>query len=345
MSESARSELMRLVNGFQVSQAIHVAAVLGVADLLAAGPQASDALATETNSDADALYRLLRMLASVGVFREEAGRRFSLTDVGACLRSDAAEPVAPWAELVGRLNYWDAWGNLLCSVRSGQTAFRLTHGVNAWEFREAQVDEGRIFDEAMTALSRHVAEAIVAAYDFGRYETIVDVGGGHGVLLAEILRIHPGCRGILYDRPEAVSGAGPVLRQAGVADRCAVVPGDFFSVVPAGGDLYLMKAVLHDWSDADALRLLRACRAAIDAEATLLLVEQVVGEPNRGVVEKTSDINMLVITGGRERTLPEFEGLLARGGFRLCSVTPTTSTLCIIECRPASDGQAAEHRE
>lgn len=336
MTESNHpSDLMRLVNGFQISQAIHVAAVLGIADLLADGPRASDDLASRTDTDSDALYRLLRALAAVGVFREEAGKRFALAPMGACLKSDAPVPVAPWAALIGRPNYWSAWGSLLHSIRTGENAFRHVHGAGVWEYRSRHPEEGRAFDAAMSGLSRQVGDIVAAAYDFGSFKRLVDVGGGRGAILAAILRRHPTLRGILFDRRQVVAGAAEVLGEAGVADRCEVESGDFFESVPEGGDAYLLKAIVHDWDDAEAARILRSCRAAIPDAGKLLLVEQVLAPPNEGLTGKLSDLNMLVMPSGRERSADEFREILDRAGFRMTSVIATASPLSIVESVPA----------
>src|SRR5688572_7531086 len=255
--------LRRLVNGYQVSQAIHVATVLGIADHLTEGSLSSDELAAATESHPDALYRLLRALAAVGVFREEPGRRFGLTPLGECLRADAPQPVGPWAAFTMSAPQWEAWGALLHSVRTGENAFRRVHGEDVWAYRARHPEAGAAFDRAMTGMTRLGTEAVLAAYDFSRFRTIVDVGGGHGALLASILGRYPGARGVLFDQPHVVAGAAAVLREAGVADRCEVVSGSFFESVPAGGDAYLLKQIVHDWEDPEAAALLRVCRRAI----------------------------------------------------------------------------------
>jgi O-methyltransferase domain/Dimerisation domain len=335
MTEASHaSDLMRLVNGFQISQAIHAAAVLGIADLLADGPQASDDLAAKTKTQPAVLYRLLRALAAAGVFHEESGKRFSLTPMGACLKSDAPVPVGPWAAHMGRPYYWSAWGDLLHSVRTGETAFRHVHGASVWDYRVEHPDDGCVFDAAMRGLSGQVAKAIADAYDFGAFARVVDVGGGTGTLLAAILAANPGLRGVLFDQPQVVAGAAAVLGAAGVAGRCEIKSGDFFAAVPDGGDAYLLKAILHDWTDAEAARILRICRAAVPARGKLLVVEQVIAPPNEGPVGKLSDLNMLAITGGRERTAEEFAALLESGGFHIGPVHPTSSALSIIEAVP-----------
>lgn len=329
------AELLRLVNGYQVSQAIHVAATLGIADLLRDGPRASDDLATATRTHPASLYRVLRALAAVGVFHEDEGRRFSLTAMGECLRSDAADPVGPWAAYVGRPYVWQAWAHLLHGVRTGENAFRHVHGVDAWEYRSRHPEEGAVFDRAMTGLSRRLAEAVVAAYDFARFGRVVDVGGGHGAMLAAILAAHPRMRGVLFDQPHVVAGAEAVLRAAGVAERCEVAAGSFFEAVSGGGDAYLLKAILHDWDDAASAAILKTCRRAMRPETRLLVLERVVAPPNEVPEAKFSDLNMLVVPGGRERTREEFAALFAAAGFRLEAVVPTGTRLCVIEGAPA----------
>ena len=232
-----RPTLMRLINGYQVTQAIHVAAKLGIADLLADGPRGSEDLAVATGSHPEALYRLLRALAAIGVFREEAGRRFSLTEFGASLRSDAPDSVAGWSALVGEPYYWQAWGALEHSVRTGGNAFRHVHGTDAWTFRARDPDRSAGFDRAMTSMSRQVAASVVAAYDFGRFRRVVDVGGGNGTVLAAILSRYPATRGVLFDQPHVVAGASPILGETGVADRCEVVGGSFFEELPGEATL------------------------------------------------------------------------------------------------------------
>ena len=323
--------LRRLVNGYQVTQAIHVAATLGLADLLTDGPRGSDDLAAATGTHAGALYRVLRALASVGVFREEPGRRFGLTPLGECLRADAPEPVGPWAAFVGRPYHWQAWAHLLHGVRTGETAFRHAHGMGVWEYRAAHPEEGAIFDRAMTAISRRQADAVLAAYDFGRFGSVVDVGGGAGAFLAAVLARHPAVRGVLFDQPHVVAGADEVLRAAGVADRCRVVAGSFFEAVPDGGDAYVLKNIVHNWEDEEATAILRGCRRAIGAGGALLAVDRVLAPPNEGAAAKSMDLQMLVGAGGRERTREEWDDLLAAGGFRFVGVTPTASDVSVVE--------------
>ena len=326
--ETPTVALRRLTNGYQVTQAIHVAASLGIADLLRDGPRDSDALAQETATHAPSLHRVLRALASVGVLHEGDDGRFALTAVGECLRSDAAEPVGAWAAFVGRPYHWQAWGALLHGVRTGESPFRAVHGTDAWDYRAAHPEEGAIFNAAMTDIMRRANAHLLGAYDFGRFGTVVDIGGGRGAFLGAVLEANPAMRGILFDQPHVVEGAL-------VGERCQIVGGSFFDAVPEGADAYMLKAILHDWEDDDALRILARCRAAIPAHGVLLVVERDLGAPNEDADAKLSDLNMLVGTGGRERTRDEFAALFAAGGFALQSATPSAIGLSVFEAHPA----------
>ena len=318
---SAAAELRRLVNGYQVSQAIHAAATLGIADLLADGPRASDDLAAATGTDPRALYRLLRALSSVGVFHEEAERRFELTELGSALRTDSPDSMVDMVIYSGRQYYREAWSSLLESVRTGETAFRLVHGVDVWEYRAQRPEESAIFDRAMAALSRMQVRSVLDAYDFGRFRKIVDVGGGNGALLGALLSEHEHLRGVLFDQAHVVAGVD-------LGERGEVVAGSFFETVPDGGDAYLLKSIIHDWEDDDATRILRTVR---HHGATILLIERVIGPPNDGAEAKFSDLNMLVAPGGKERTREEFAALFDAAGYRLLEVTPTSGAMCVIE--------------
>jgi hypothetical protein len=326
-SEPPTVALRRLVNGYQVTQAIYVAAALGIADLLRDGPRDSEALAAQTAAHAPSLHRVLRALASVGVLHEDDDGRFALTAIGECLRSDADEPVGAWAAFVGRPYHWQAWGALLHGVRTGENAFRSVHGTDTWDYRAAHPEEGAIFNAAMTDIMRRANAHLLAAYDFARFATVVDVGGGRGAFLGAVLDANPGMRGILFDQPHVVEGAV-------VGERCEVVAGSFFEAVPEGADAYLLKAVLHDWDDDDAVRILCRCREAIASGGALLVVERDLGGPNEHADAKLSDLNMMVGVGGRERTGADFASLFAAGGFALESTTPSAIGLSVFEGRP-----------
>jgi O-methyltransferase domain/Dimerisation domain len=320
--------LRRLVNGYQVTQAIHVAAALGIADLLRDGPRDSDALARDTASHAPSLHRVLRALAAIGVLHEEDDGRFALTAIGECLRSDAPEPVGGWAAFVGRPYHFQAWAALLHGVRTGESPFRSVHGTDVWDYRASHPEEGAIFDAAMTDIMRRANVHLLAAYDFGRFATVVDVGGGRGAFLRAVLDANPAMRGILFDQPHVVAGAV-------VGERCEVVGGSFFEAVPDGADAYLLKAILHDWEDDDALAILARCRAAIPGHGALLVVERDLGAANEDADAKLADLNMLIGPGGRERTRDEFTALFAAGGFELVDATPSAIGLTVFEGRPA----------
>lgn len=313
-------EIRDLVNGYQVSQAIHVAAMLGIADLLAGGRRTNEELADATATHPPTLYRLLRALASVEILRELEGHTFELAPLGEYLRSDVPNSIVGWAKLIGRPYYWQPWSALLHSVRTGQNAFQHVHGTDVWTYRSTRPEENAIFDQAMTSLSRRAHAALLAAYDFGAFQTLVDVGGGNGTLLSLILAAYPDLQGVLFDQPHVVSAAPALLAQAGVADRCQVVAGSFFASVPAGGDAYLLRAIIHDWEDGESAQILASVRRAITDGGTLLLIERIVAPPNEGRDTKFSDLNMLVEPGGRERTQDEFAHLLATAGFRLVRV-------------------------
>jgi hypothetical protein len=324
-----------MTNGYQVSQAIHVVATLGIADLLKDGPRSADDLAEATGTHALALYRILRALASVGIFAEETDGRFGLTPLAEHLRSDVPGSLRSWAILMGRPYLFTAWGHLLHSVKTGEPAFPEVYGMTAWEYRAAHPEESVIFDAAMTGLSLAEAEAVVRSYDFSGIGVLVDVGGGKGALLAAILVANPALRGILFDQPYVVAGAKDLLERAGVADRCEVVSGSFFEAVPGGADAYLLKSIIHDWDDASAIEILRKCRAAIADTGRLLLVERGIRPRNEPDPAKFIDLMMLVMLGGQERTADEYEKLYTEAGFRLTSVLHTGSLLDIIEGVPA----------
>jgi SAM-dependent methyltransferase len=323
-------QMMQLINGYQISQALHVAATLGIADLLRDGPRSSDALADRVGANRDALYRLLRALAAVGVFHEDAVQAFSLTELGACLRSDAPEPVGPWAAYIGRPYYWQVWSHLLHSVRTGEYAYPHVHGVSGWEYRVQHPEENAIFDAAMTGNTRGLTEAVVAAYDFSPFTRVVDIGGGQGRLLGSVLAANAHLRGVLFDQPQVVTQADKLLEGLGVRERCEITGGDFFSSVPPG-DLHLMKVVLHDWNDEQALAILRNCRAAVIPGGRILVIERIIGAPNIAPAEKFADLNMMVAAGGRERSHEEFVKLFKAAGYAFKRMLPTGTHLHLIE--------------
>jgi O-methyltransferase domain/Dimerisation domain len=323
------AELLRLVNGFQISQALHVAALLAVADHLKDGPKSADVLARTCDANPGALYRLLRALAAIGVFHENDDMEFSLTPVGLCLTSDAVGTRRNWAQYIGGPGNWQAWGNLLHSVKSGKGAYPVTHGMDAWSYRQQHPEEQAVFDSAMTGNSLAHARAVLEAYDFKPFSRIVDIGGGQGLLLREVLLACPASRGVLFDQPQVVESA-TLMTTPGLENRVETSAGSFFDTIPPGGDAYVMKAILHDWDDDKAIEILRSCSRAMSPTATLVVIERVIGPPNQIPEAKFSDLNMLVSHGALERTREEFDDLFAKGGFRLDRVIPTRSPLSVI---------------
>lgn len=330
-----QADLMRLVNGYQVSAALSVAVELGIPDLIGDSERSVTELAPESGAHEEALYRLLRALASVGVMREHPGRIFSMTQLGQGLRRDAPGSLAGWVRHVGAPYYWGAWANLLHSVKTGENAFKALYGTDVWSYRAERPRENELFNGAMRSLTGAQTAALLSTYDFARFATIADVGGGTGALLAAILQRCPHSKGILFDLEHVVAGAPSELERTGVADRCTIVPGSFFETVPPGADAYIMKSILHDYTDERAAEILRVCRKAASSSVMLLVIERVVGPPNEDPQTKFSDLNMLVAPDGRERTEAEWRELFAAGGFHLERALPTPSGFRVIEGTPA----------
>jgi hypothetical protein len=313
-----------------VTKSIHVAAELGIADLVAGGPKTATELAALTNTHADSLYRVLRALASVGVFAEDGEGRFALTPLAETLRSDVPASMRPMALLWGEPRHWFYWGSFLDTVRTGTDAWQLTTGGTLFEYFAKTPDIAAMFDGAMTSFSVMEAEPVAHAYDFTGARTIVDVGGGHGYLLRTILDANPALRGMIFDLPHVADRARLTIEESGHADRIEVVPGNFFESVPSGGDVYILKNIVHDFDDDRAAVILRNIRAAVGPAGKLLIVQEAIPAGNGPSAGKLLDMQMLLI-GGRERTEEEFHALLARTGFRLARVIPTASPLHIIE--------------
>ncbi len=327
MSATA-AELLRLVNGHQVARAIQVAAELGVADAIGDGARPVGELARETGSDEQSLYRLLRALAAAGVLLEGEGRQFELTELGRHLRSDDPHSVAGWAAFAGRPSIWAAWGALDHSVKTGENAFTHVHGEDVWAYRAKRPEESALFDRAMASHTGRASDAVLDAEDFGRFSLIVDVGGGNGTLLAKILARNPDARGILFDQPH-------VIAEAELPERCDGVGGSFFESVPGGADAYVLKAIIHDWEDAESVAILQSVRRAIVPDGRVFLIEWVLGGPNERPGAKFSDVNMLVNPGGRERTIGEYASLFEQAGFRLVGEAETSGGHSVIEAAPA----------
>lgn len=336
---SPSDALMPVITGYTSAQVVHVAVQLRLPDLLGEGSRSVEELATATSTHAPSLARLVRALASLGIVAEAGGGRIALTTLGGPLRSDAPDSIRDAVLFLVGEWAWRAWGDLLYSVRTGEPAFDRIFCMSNFEYWEHNPEAGAIHDAFFRTMSRTTSAPIVAAYDFTRFGTVVDVGGSTGALLAAILQAHPAVRGLLFDLPHVAAGAERILTEAGVADRCTVIGGSFFDTIPPGGDAYLLKYIIHDWDDERAVAILRRCREAMAPDATLLLVEQVLPEhleaeaTARGVAHL--DLQMLVMTpGGRERTEGEYRSLLREAGFDLRAVIPTASPFHILEAMP-----------
>ena len=329
------SAILDLVVGFWSACAVATAARLGVADRLATGARTAPELARELGTDADGLFRLLRAVASLGFLSRDRDGRFALTAAGERLRSDV--PGSQRALIASELDtaHYLPWGRLEESVRTGGPVFEKVFSMKAWEYyRDRNPEEGRLFSANMTAQSELGTQGILAAYSFEDARCIVDVGGAHGALLAAALRQAPRARGILFDQAQVIAGAGEVLEGYGVADRVQCVAGDFFGEIPRGGDVYLLKHILHDWNDADCVRILRQVRAAMAPQGRVIVAERPL--PEDGEAEPFGamlDLNMLLMLGGRERTPTEYAALLRQADLRLERVVPTAAPVSVIEAR------------
>jgi hypothetical protein len=320
-------ELVRLIVGYRISQAIYVAAELGLADRLKHGPKTADELANATDSDANCLYRVLRLLAGAGLLVELAARQFALTRMGVGLANDVPGSPAALARMVLHKFKWEPWGRLLKNVQTGITAFEQVHGMGLFEYLPAHPAEGSLFDAAMTANTARDGVDIARCYDFSSVGTLVDVGGGQGLLMASILQANPKLRGILFDLPVVLARGAQELHKSGVSDRCAIVQGSFFECVPRGADAYLLRHIIHDWDDANACRILQNCRNAASPTGAVLVVERLVGPDHRaGLALLGSDLEMMVNVGGKERTEMEFRALFAQAGLQIRSIIGPVGT-------------------
>jgi hypothetical protein len=328
-------ELRHLILGFRITRALHVAAKLGIADLLADGARSADDLATACGAHGPSLYRVLRLLASEGVFAQTPDGCFALTPLAEVLRRDAPGSLRPMALFHASPAIWQSWGHLEHAVRTGEPAFDHAHGIDLFGHFRAHPEEGAVFDQLMANQTAPVARAVATAYDFAECATVVDVGGGRGALALGLLAAHPHLRGIVFDQPAVAAGAREAIEAAGLADRCAAVGGDFFAAVPAGGDAHLLKYILHDWDDERCVAILRACRAALPAAGRLLVVELLIPPGDGRSFAKSQDVNMLVNLTGRERTAAEYAALFAAAGFALTRTIPVLGELHLIEGRPA----------
>jgi hypothetical protein len=336
--EPPAETMLQLIRGFWISRALFVAVKTGIPDLLQDQAKSVVELAAATTMHAPSLNRVLRGLVSVGVLTEDDQGRFALTPLGATLRDGVPGSMRAWAlTQLGDDNY-QSWGDVLHSVQTGEPAFDHVFGMGVWEYRAEHPEQARIFDEAMANLGNVANEAILESYNFSSIDKLVDVGGGNGSLLIFLLNANPNLKGVVFDAPHVAEGAKQRITAAGLNGRCEVIAGDFFVSVPGGGDAYMLSRIIHDWDDAQAIAILKNCRRAMSPGSKLLLSERVIPsriEPStasQAVV--LTDLLMMVMTGGRERTEDEFRELFDAAGFRLTRVIPTRSTMSIIEAVP-----------
>ncbi|MGB7070232.1 MAG: methyltransferase [Pyrinomonadaceae bacterium] len=321
---------IQLAMGAMVTQALGVAAKLGVADVVADGEKHTDEIAAAVGAHSPSLYRILRSLASLGVFTETQPRTFANTAVSAVLRSDIPGSMRNSMIFMAEPWHYNVWGNMLHSARTGQTAWKETHGDEVFDWFAKNQEASEIFNACMSEMSAGVAPAVVEAYDFSGIDTLADIAGGHGFLLSQILKANPDMKGILFDMDHVIAGAGELLHSQGVADRVETASGDFFKEVPAA-NAYVMKHIIHDWDDERSIKIMQSIHRAMIGDGRLLLVEMVIPEGNEPHPGKMLDLEMLTSPGGIERTADEYATLFELAGFKLNRIVPTMSPFSVIE--------------
>ena len=329
------AQLIRMGTAAWISAVVYAAAKLGIADHLDAGPRSAAELAGPTRTHAPSLYRFMRTLAALGIVTERDAQRFALTPLGEALKTGA--PGSARATLLSFCGpaLWHSWEEIVHSLETGKTGFEKAAGKPLFDYLAEHPEEASYFSEAMVGFHGAEPPAVAKAYDFSAFETVVDVGGATGNMLAAILSQHPRVRGMLYDRPHVVRDAPALLRARGVAERVTITPGDFFEGVPAGGNAYLLSHIIHDWNEEQCLTILGHCRDVIRPDGRLLIVETVLPPGDTPHPGKVLDMVMLVIPGGQERTEAEYDSLLGKARFRLSRVVPTESAVSVVEAVPA----------
>jgi len=328
--------MMEMLRGSWVTQCLNAAARLGIADHLADGPRTAEEVARRSGARAPSIFRLMRTLASLGVLTEPSSGKFGLSPMGQCLRTGVPGTLRDFAIAVNDHVHWSAWGRFADAVRTGEPMVREAVGMELWEYYAKHPEEGARFSAGMGNLSNLITPALVESYDFSRATKIVDVAGAHGVLLAEILRRNPKARGVLFDLPHVVKDARPVLERYQVADRVEIAPGDFFKEVPAGGDVYLLKHIIHDWDDERAIQILKSVRAAMKPTGKVLIFELPIPPDNQPSPAQLMDMNMLVMLSGKERTEAEYGSLLEAAKLKLDRLISTLTPYAIVEASAAS---------
>lgn len=334
--ETSPVEMMfQMMSGFWVSRGLYVAAKLGIADFLKDGEKSIEELAKATETNSNALFRVLRMLATVGVFEQTGEDRFAQTPLSETLLSDS--PFSLRAGVIAEMGevHYDSWGNIMHSVKTGEIAFDHKFGMNVWQYFETDPEKAQNFNQWMVNSSAAVSQPIVEAYNFAKHQKIVDVGGGLGSMISAILQANPEVSGVLFDAPSVIEKAEDYLNKTGVAERCETIGGDFFEAVPTGGDLYYMRWIIHDWDDDLSIKILKNIRQVIPENGRLLLLEAVVPDDNQPHFSKFMDLIMMTMTGGCERTAKQYTELLEKAGFKVKNVIPTNSFMSIVEAVPA----------
>jgi hypothetical protein len=322
--------LFQLASAYWISQAIYVAAKLGIADLLKDSPKSASEIALAAQADEKAVYRLMRALCAVGTFRMAGADKFAVTAVGIPLQSNVPGSLRAMVITLGETHY-AAWAHLLESVKTGTAGFPLAFAAEMFDYLGQDLEAGQIFNHAMSEYAALSSCAVLLSYDFSRTRSLVDVGGGCGRFLTAILRMYPSTQGTLFDMPPVVAAAERRLESDRCRERCTLVSGSFLDFVPAGADTYVMSSVLHDWDDEHAVTILRNCRRAMRGHSRLVVIEFVVPAGERASFSKVLDLNMLVMNGGGERTTEEFRELFDAAGLKLTRIIPTLSPLSVLE--------------
>jgi len=325
-----------VIAGYWTARIVYVAAKLGIADLVADGPKSAAELAVITKTHAPSLYRILRALCSTGWLAEHPDGRFGATPLTVALQTGAPGSVRHFAMSELGEEHYPAWGGVLDTVRTGELAFDRVFGMPNWQYWAEHPDDAETFNRAMSEMTAILEPALMPLIDLSAVRRVVDVGGGRGTLIAALLKAYPRASGVVLDLPHVIELGRQHIAQEGLAERCTLVPGDFFESVPSGGDAYFLKWVLHDWDDARSVALLKQVRSAIASDGRLFVIEAVIPPGNDPFLHKLVDVNMLVMTGGRERTEAEYRSLLATAGFELTRVTATPLEAAVLEARPTA---------
>jgi hypothetical protein len=330
---AAAQQIIQLATGYIASTATYLAVKLRIADRLAASPKTAADLAKEASVNEDALYRVMRTLTSLGVFEETTPRTFANNLPSSMLRSEVQGSMYDMALWMSDPFHFQVYADALYSVETGKPAVEKTFGMPIFEYFPKNPQESEIFNNAMTMFSGMVIPAVLEAYDFSSIGTLVDVAGGHGRVLTSILEKYPSMRGVLFDLEHVIAGARPAIDRLGLTNRCHTATGDFFKAVPPGGDAYIMKHIIHDWNDAEAIAILKNIRTAMNPGGRVILLESVIAPGSQPDFGKIIDLEMLLMPGGRERTEQEFRDLFERAGFTLTRIVPTKSPLSVVEAR------------